>query len=206
MGKDEIFQEDLERIDENIAYLNQEFEGLIKFELNEIVKGGAPGFLPNLRDDYIVNNQDKIDRLLLPIEESGAINIFLFDTYVRQEQLGAMLGFTPILSNSYEGYAPSTPEFDRLFIAYKGIKSMVTLVHEMGHFFNLKHPWEMENEDLDNQGINETNKAFNHMNYHPDVSEFTREQLNLMVDFALTYRSYLIKRMEVSNAIVDDGV
>ena len=206
MGKDEIEDADLENISKNIAYLNEEFEGLIKFELNQVFKGGEQGYIPNLRDDHLVNNQEKIENLIQPVEVTGAINVFLFDTYVRSEKRGAMLGFTPILGNNYEGYAPFAPEFDRLFVAYKAMKTTSTLVHEMGHFFNLKHPWELGQQEQQKQGINERNIDHNHMNYHPKVDEFTREQLNMMVDFALKFRSYLVKRMEVSNAQVNDGV
>ena len=206
MGKNEVEEEDLQDIEKNISYLNEEFEGLIKFELNKVFKGGKQDYIPNLRDDHLVNNQVKIDNLIIPIEVAGAINIFLFDTYVRSEKRGAMLGFTPILANNYEGYAPFAPEFDRMFISYKAMKGTSTLVHEMGHFFNLKHPWELERSQLLNHGIDEDNLQSNHMNYHPEVSEFTQQQLNMMVDFALRFRSYLVKRMEVSAAQIDDGV
>ena len=203
----EVVEESVEQlIFQNIDYLNQEFEGLIRFEVNSIIPGGDQGYLPELRDDLLSSNYKRVERLLQPVEKKGRINIFLFDTYVRSQQRGAMLGFTPILSNEYVGYAPSSPSFDRLYLAYSSLEDKSTIVHEMGHFFNLKHPWEQDETERKSFGITAHNLRSNHMNYDPSVNHFTDEQLEYMYEFALQFRSYLIQRTEFASLSRNHGV
>jgi len=120
----------------------------------------------------------------------------LFDTYCEQGQNAALMGFTPLLKSRQHSYATNSPRFDRILMAYDGLGDNKTLVHEMGHFFGLKHPWELTTFMKMKMGMF-TNKdeAKNHMSYGHEVENFTQEQLNSMREYALNYRRYLMDRV-----------
>ncbi len=197
MGMEEIDNSITIQIGENIEYLNQEFEGQVIFELNHLVMDPNHAYIPDLHRDHLSQDRDHIDDLILPVEQAGSINVYLFDTYTIDEKLGAMMGFTPVLSAYYKGYEHSAPRFDRLFISYPGLISKTTLVHEMGHFLGLSHPWELDPINLDLMGFNSPKATTNHMTYHPLVDNFSKEQLERMRHFALNFRSYLLSRVEL---------
>jgi len=70
------------------------------------------------------------------------------------------------------------------------------LVHEMGHFFGLKHPWEISSIAKHRLGIrNSHDEAKNHMSYGNEVETFTSQQLEEMRRYALNYRKYLMDRV-----------
>ena len=197
MGKTDVDEVITKQIGTNIEYLNQEFEGQVIFELNHLHIDPVHAYIPDLHQDHLDQERDRIDNLLVPIEQEGAINVYLFETYTKDQQRGAMMGFTPVLSAFYQGYKESAPRFDRLFISYPGLEDMSTLVHEMGHFLGLKHPWELDQINLELMGYNKPGSERNHMTYHPLVDNFSSEQLTRMRHFALTFRSYLVSRKEV---------
>lgn len=193
MGLDSIDNDFIKGIYENVDYVNQEFEGQVKFELNNILIDPNQAFLPDLHQDAFTDEELEINKLVKPIETEGAINVYLFDTYYLQGTNQALMGFTPIMAGRYDTYENTSPRFDRIFMAYAGLDSRTTLVHEIGHFLGLEHPWEMSNFNKRMMGLhNHKAEQHNHMSYNAEVNGFTDEQLERMRDFALKFRRYLI--------------
>ena len=197
MGMKEVDQEVTVRIGENIEYLNQEFEGRIIFELDQLVMDPNHAYIPDLHRAYIDRERNSVNALVDPIEIEGAINVYLFDTYSTDNGNSAMLGFTPVLSAQHKMYKSTSPSFDRLYISYPGLIDQSTIVHEMGHFLGLSHPWEMNDMSIDMMGLRDSDAQRNHMSYHPEVNHFTEQQLDRMQHFALSFRNYLIDRIEL---------
>lgn len=183
----------------NVEILNEEFEGKIKFELNNIFADSNGAYLPVIYRDVMKGEVTDLQKLINPIEMQGAINIYVFDTYMEEGKDIALMGFTPILRMHHHHYELESPEFDRIYMAYSGLLGESTLVHEMGHFLNLKHPWEMSRLASNHLGLhNKEEVAKNHMAYGPHVERFTLEQLESMRVFSLRHRSYLLDRIETS--------
>jgi len=197
MGLDSIDTYFIKGISDNIDYVNQEFEGQVRFKLNEIFIDPNKAFLPDLHKDAFTDEELEISKLVRPIEQKGTLNVFLFDTYYLQGTNQALMGFTPILAGKYQTYQTASPRFDRIFMAYAGLESRTTLVHEIGHFLGLEHPWEMSHFNKSMMGLgSEETEQHNHMTYNADVNGFTPEQLERMRDFALKFRSYLIDEID----------
>jgi len=197
MGMDSIDESITIKIGSNVEYLNQEFEGKVKFVLNEMVMDPNHAYLPDLHIDYFKRRGQRIHSLIDPVEKTGSINIFLFETYTVENKMSALMGFTPILRMRQKSYHVNSPKFDRIFIAYPGLEDMSTLVHEMGHFLGLRHPWEMNHLDQELMGLLEDDVIRkNHMTYELSVSQFTEEQLERMRDFALRFRGYLVENIQ----------
>lgn len=197
MGKQEVDNSITIQIGENIEYINQEFEGVIKFELGRLFMDPNIAYIPDLHADHVKKDTRTLHEIIDPIEEVGHINIYLFETYSENDGLSAMMGFTPVLSAKHNTYQNLSPSFDRLFIAYPGLIDKSTIVHELGHFFGLSHPWDMNRVSLEMMGLNNEEAEKNHMNYNPEVNHFTREQLDRMNHFALTFRRYLTKEIQI---------
>ena len=194
MGKQDVDEDVILQIGENIEYLNQEFEGSVKFELNALFMDYKHEFLPRIYSNYLESEDAKVENLIDGIEEEGAINIFLLETFVPSNGDQSLMGFTPILREMHRTYKDNSPHFDRMFLAYKGLKAKSTIVHEMGHFLGLSHPWEMNPFDVELFGLNNANELNrNHMTYNPEVDKFTAAQLLRMRDFARRFRKYLLK-------------
>ncbi len=191
MGMQEIDQQVYLNIGENLEYLNQEFEGSINFVLGELFMDQNGAYLPDLFEDFKAGDQNMIERLVNPLEQPTGVNVFIFNTYCEDGTDNALMGFTPVLRSSHYRYEGASPNFDRIFIAYEGLEDKTTLVHEMGHFLGLKHPWEMTEYARKSLGIQRFNVARNHMNYGYEVDQFTTRQLESMRRHAVNYRSYL---------------
>lgn len=198
MGKTVVDPILSDKIEGNIAYLNQEFEGRIYFKKGDIYTSEQHAYIPDIHKEYIENTTSAYMDMVASVENSGNINVFLFETYVREDGTAAMTGFTPVLRSHHHTYKLNTPLFDRLYIAYPGLEDKSTLVHEMGHFLGLSHPWEMHSLDKELMGLTSDRAETNHMTYHHQVDHFTTEQLDRMQHFALVFRSYLIKDIAVS--------
>jgi len=197
MGKDSVDESITLKIGENVEYLNQEFEGKVKFVLNGLVLESNHAYLPDLHLDFFKRRGRQLREIIHPIEEQGTINVFLFETYRPEHSESALMGFTPILRMRQSSYDANSPRFDRIFMAYPGLEDKSTLVHEMGHFLGLRHPWEMTEIDQELMGLNSADILHvNHMTYELTVSDFTDEQLERMRDFALRFRHYLVKEIE----------
>lgn len=196
MGMDSIDEKITVAIGNNVKYLNDEFEGQIQFELEELFMDVNHEYLPDLHTDYKKRRSYRIESTVRAIEQKGAINIFLFRTYSQDGSNHALMGFTPIFRARHSIYKEASPRFDRIFLSYSCLADKNTLVHEMGHFLGLKHPWELSEGGQRFAGI--TNDAIlniNHMTYNNAVSDFTDQQLKQMHDFAMEYRMYLVKRI-----------
>ncbi len=180
------------QIGENIKILNMEFEGLIRFELGHIVLDERQVYLPEIKNEIYGTGSEIIREFTQPIEIQGGVNIFVCETYATDGNVGELLGFTPVLKARQYAYEYNTPRFDRIYLSYLGLEEATTLVHEMGHFLGLKHPWRLDSINLELQGL--TSQAIidqNHMSYTAEVHEFTDQQLERMQHFALQFRRYL---------------
>ncbi len=197
MGMIEVDPEITVLVNENIDFLNEEFEGVIEFEFNQFFMDHGQAYLPDLHKEYMnFEEASTIDALIKPIEVEGAINVFLFDTYAIHGTNQALMGFTPRLKAQQETYQLNSPNFDRIFMAYEGLDNKSTLVHEMGHFLGLNHPWELSGSKKMAFGIRtNADESHNHMSYGPDVNKFTAQQLESMRKHALQYRKYLMDRV-----------
>jgi len=196
MGMEDVDESVTLLIGQNVEYLNQEFEGSIKFEIGNLVIDPQYAMIPDLHTSFVQGSPTDVNRIIEPIENGRGIHVYLFDTYAKAEDQGPMLGFTPILRGGHKEYSSASPEFDRQFISYEGLSDMTTLVHEMGHFLGLSHPWEMSHINIKMMGLNDDSAERNHMTYHPEVNQFTPEQLERMQHYALNFRSYMISRIE----------
>jgi len=192
MGKEEVDESIMIDVQLNMDYLNEEFEGKIKFFFDN-----QKAYLPDIYKALLDLDDDWVDEIVSPIETQGSLNVFIFETYAEEGLGAALMGFTPLLPNNQEDYGLISPEFDRMYIAYKGLSKKSTLVHEIGHFLGLKHPWEMSALKKQILGFNKkSDELNNHMSYHHTVNKFTPEQLEHMRVFALKYRSYLFEQTE----------
>jgi len=197
MGREEVDQSITVKIFENIEYLNEAFNGEISFVFNELFMDPNHAYLPDIYASFKQGTDSKvIEPLVSPIEKKGAINIYLFDTYCEEGMNAALMGFTPLLRANQNSYSTNSPRFDRILMAYDGLEENKTLVHEMGHFFGLKHPWEISKLAKIKLGIrSDQDEAKNHMSYGSEVETFTGQQLEEMRSYALNYRKYLMERV-----------
>ena len=196
MGREHISEEVSLAIGENIDFLNQEFSGQIQFHFDELFVDPAQAYLPDLYKDFFGESTSTLNNMLEPIEKQGGINVYVFDTYIREGEEAALTGFTPRLKNGHKSYESNSPSFDRIFISFDGLLDRVTLVHEMGHFFGLYHPWELDSKEKLKNGIhNKADERENHMSYSSEVHEFTPQQLEIMRNHALNYRAYLCQKV-----------
>jgi len=200
MGRELISKENSLAIGQNIEYLNQEFKGEIKFNFDQLFLDPIDAYLPDLYEQFFEESTSHIDDLLKPVEVLGGINVFVFDTYIREGESAALTGFTPRLKAGQESYPLNSPSFDRIFISYGGLLDKTTLVHEMGHFLGLYHPWEMDHNQKSNLGIlNKEDENHNHMSYGSSVHKFTQQQIEFMRQYALDYRTYLCQSISRVN-------
>lgn len=195
MGMEEMDKQAYSDLQYNIDYLNEEFEGKIGFELDNLHLDVDGAYLPDLYNNFYRGADEVVNKLVSPIEQAGAINVFIFHTYCEEGTDQALMGFTPVLRSAYHKYSEASPSFDRIYIAYEGLENQSTLVHEMGHFLGLKHPWEITEYEKKSLGIMHDNEDHNHMAYGNEVDHFTRQQLELMRKNALDYRQYLAERV-----------
>lgn len=202
MGMDSIDEKITISIGENVEHLNEEFEGRIQFELEELFMDVNHEYLPDLHTEYKKRKSYQIESTVNAIEKKGAINIFLFKTYSRDGSNQALMGFTPIFKARHSIYKEASPRFDRIFLSYSCLGDKNTLVHEMGHFLGLKHPWELTPGGQRSAGIiNDDILNINHMTYNSAVSDFTDRQLDQMHRFTMDYRLYLVKRIVTDYSI-----
>lgn len=196
MGMDSIDEKITISIGDNVKHLNEEFEGQILFELEELFMDVNHEYLPDLHTEYKKRKSYRIESTVNAIEKKGAINIFLFKTYSHDGSNQALMGFTPIFKARHSIYKEASPRFDRIFLSYSCLGNKNTLVHEMGHFLGLKHPWELTPGGQRSAGImNNKILDVNHMTYNEDVTDFTDKQFDQMHKFAMDYRLYLVKKI-----------
>lgn len=176
---------------------NLDFKGNIKLCLdpvNGIQVHQFPLSLYALYTDYIYANGLYVDDILKSWLVPGKINVFALRTVaVDGRQLN---GFTPTLTDP-STYIANQPNFSSVFINYSTMfdyNAGAVLSHELGHMFGLNHPWELNQYELTNMGLNNPDIiCTNIMNYNCYVIEFTEKQLKYMKYFLKKYRYYLIK-------------
>ena len=195
MGMEDMDQDVYSNLQNNIDYLNQEFEGKIGFELGNLHIDVNGAYLPDLYQNFYKGEGRLVNDLVAPIEQEGAVNVFVFHTYCDEGTDQALMGFTPVLRSAYHKYESASPSFDRIYLAYEGLENQTTLVHEMGHFLGLKHPWEITDYEKKCIGIQHDNEKHNHMTYGNDVNHFTYQQLEIMRKNAMNHRQYLADRI-----------
>ena len=197
MGMSDVDESVTLDIGRNIDYLNNEFENRIVFEIGKMFMDENHAYIPDLHDAAIGHGDEDIEDIVDPIEIAGSINIYIFDTYSKRPDGAAMMGFTPVLSRMRHTYEHNSPQFDRIFLSYPGLKDLTTLVHEMGHFLGLNHPWDLNHINKHMMGLTDDDTIKkNHMSYGLKVAQFTEEQLDRMQHFAKTFRSYLLSNQE----------
>lgn len=197
MGMSDVDESVTLDIGRNIDYLNNEFENRIVFEIGKMFMDENHAYIPDLHDAAIGHGDEDIEDIVDPIEIAGSINIYIFDTYSKRPDGAAMMGFTPVLSRMRHTYEHNSPQFDRIFLSYPGLKDLTTLVHEMGHFLGLNHPWDLNHINKHMMGLTDDDTIKkNHMSYGLNVAQFTEEQLDRMQHFAKTFRSYLLSNQE----------
>lgn len=196
MGREHVDESVTIKIFENIEYLNTAFQGQISFIFDELFMDPNHAYLPDIYNSFRADEDEILHPIVAPIEKKGGINIYLFDTYCEEGRNDALMGFTPLLSANQSSYATNSPRFDRILMAYEGLEENKTLVHEMGHFFGMKHPWEISSIARWRLGIrNAHDESKNHMSYGSEVETFTQQQLEDMRRYALDYRKYLMDRV-----------
>ena len=100
MGLEEIDEDITLDIGRNIDYINQEFEGYVRFEIGELYIDENHAYIPDLHKAARANGAEHIDDLIEHIESIGSINVYLFNTYSVDGDNRSMMGFTPVLSLS----------------------------------------------------------------------------------------------------------
>ncbi|WP_235296960.1 zinc metalloprotease [Portibacter marinus] len=197
MNRSDAEAETLRSIRKNVEYLNKEFQDVIKFEIEQFFVDEGHAYLPDLHQEYFGVEELTVDSLVRDLESKGTINVFIFESYFIEDLNAELMGFTPIFKASHKEYVNASPSFDRIFLAYNALGKQTTLVHEMGHFLGLDHPWEMSEINQGMMGLHDEDAIQeNHMAYGPRVSGFTNEQLARMQHFALQFRRYLVNRSE----------
>ena len=187
----------LNQVESGVDYLNTEFEGMVKFETKSINFSPRKALLPDIYHDFYNQDLALIADVISSLESKGDLNIFVCNTYFEENIEAELMGFTPILRARQYAYEQNSPLFDRMYISFSGLEGRQTLVHEMGHFLGLKHPWEMHSIDQKLMGLaNDNEESENHMTYHKDANHFTKEQLARMQSYALLFRTYLCDRIE----------
>ncbi|MEM1318864.1 MAG: hypothetical protein AAGG75_01340 [Bacteroidota bacterium] len=181
-----------ELIDSNIAMLNEAFKGKIEFlAKEEVVVLETAITLNDLYYDYL-GDQQVFSELRKELR-AGQINVVLTNTVEDTVKGTVLLGFTPVFSDWNEGFAKQSPLMDNMLISWEGMDKGTTLIHEMGHFMSLAHPWQLSYADRKRLQLeSERSICTNFMNYNCFVNQFTPGQLLQMHWFARNYRSYLM--------------
>ena len=100
IGMSEIDQKTATHIDENIEYLNEEFKGRILFKVGAINISPQHAYIPDIHSEYVSNVSSTHVDMVASVEQAGNINVFLFDTYTKNDGVTAITDFTPVLSAS----------------------------------------------------------------------------------------------------------
>ena len=179
-------------IEKNIQNLNQAFAPNFEFKTN-MVGYNIQNQNTNIVDIYseYYSTPEKVADLFKP-SELHTINIYLAPTRMDTSTGQVLLGFTPIYSDWNEGYAEVTPKKDNIIVSFEGLEKGTTLIHEMGHFLSLEHPWQLNYEEKKLLKLEkESDICRNYMNYSCFTDQFTFEQKVQMMFFAKKYRFYL---------------
>lgn len=175
--------------------LNQSFDSLIYFDTAPLVIFHDDNFnvAGLLRDVWMMGGYE-FKRLINTYNMPGYYNVYIMPT--EYDGLSGTLGVTPVLANP-DSLEEKSPFYDVTLISYEGLvefKSSV-LIHETGHWLGLTHTFELTNDELRELGMCTIfDVCSNYMNYGCFLSQFSKGQLEEMVDYAKNYRCYLIKQ------------
>lgn len=187
-----LIHDDLIFLQKTHDELNKGFNGIAKFDIFQIELNQYSDNLWNLYTDYI-HGGTKWDDLILSYGVDCTINIFIVRNSDPIDGID-ILGFTPQSENYYD-YQNKYPLYNGMAISYSSLSKYnlaQPLIHEMGHFFGLKHPWELTNEELISFNLqNADNVCTNYMNYNCYTNMFTEEQKKYIKYFQNSYRKYL---------------
>ena len=84
MGMEDLDQDVYSNLQNNIDYLNQEFEGKVGFELNNLHIDFNGAYLPDLYKNFYKGEGELVNEVVEPIEQEGAVNVFIFHTYCNE--------------------------------------------------------------------------------------------------------------------------
>lgn len=181
--------------------LNEAYHGEIEFDMDTSFNYITSGLtLDTIYNDYLYNGkpalQTQYGQLISEHNVDGFINIYVLKTNVSPNGQ-KLMGFTPVMSQSPSSYYLQKGEFDAMGISFEGLyeyETGSTLIHEMGHWFGLKHPWQYTDEQKKELGL-DTDLEFcvNHMNYSCFVDRFTPQQIKFQNTYGIAYRYYVIK-------------
>ncbi len=130
-------------IDKEITALNLAFGTNFIFELGDV--GSKLNFRFTLNELYenYVDDAKLIQFTRDSFNQANVINVFVLKTIADSTNGNVLLGFTPIYTNAFDNYALASPDMDQIFISYQGLERITILIHELGHFFSLAHPWQL---------------------------------------------------------------
>jgi hypothetical protein len=178
--------------------LNAAFKEIVNFQKYNVVDTKYSNkSLHYLFTQYDSGNTTHWDTIVLNNSIEKCINVFIMRT---EESSGyRLIGFCPTLWDTPERYGELSPGYDGIGISFDGMfkyNSGATLIHEMGHFFGLKHPTETEMSwyELQYFGLDTEEKiCTNYMNYNCFTNEWTPEQVEYMKWYLQKYRTYLLR-------------
>jgi len=186
---------------QSINMANEEFEGRVHFQLTDYYEGAvlfgiSPFNLAQYRQAFTDRNWDLVDAISQSFNQhdlKGAINIYVMDTESNAAGDSTLMGLTTVIPNAsgWKDYVHQSPRLDRIYLAYDALGGG-TLSHELGHFYNLPHPFETPSESKQNYGLTTTYiECVNRMGYGCYRNGYTPEQLDITSWFSHEYRDYL---------------
>lgn len=186
-------ENDLCRADTITADINTAFENKINFvedstiQFNVYHKSANELYL-NLKEG---DGQDYL-KMIEGTSKEGYLNIYIINT----ENPTVLMGFTPVLTDTYIKYRWWSPRFDNIIVSDingRNTNVSVTIIHEIGHWLGLDHPFELNVVERIKLGIhNDIDMDDNYMNYGPTIHKFTNVQIKSMRKFTMKYRRYIL--------------
>lgn len=182
------------------AELNKAYNQYIHFEADSFYLYTIHDYsIEKLYNNYQYENKKIWDSIIEKNAVLGSLNIFILkSTASKLDNTSNLIGFTPVLIYNFYDYEKESPKYDNVIISYNdqfGSEVSTTIIHEIGHWLGLSHPFDMTVSDKIKLGLTSNYKiCINYMNYNCFISEFTPEQLKVQYNFAKKYRYYLLKK------------
>lgn len=178
--------------------LNNAFSNICQFKIYSIDTIQSSSTLWKLYKNYTTSTGDILTALKNIYQVNNTINIYIyFNGTVETDYY--LLGFTSLRVLSEMDNILDFNYSDAIFVSKNALLLYAdahTLIHEMGHFFGLKHPFsaEMTREELSAMGLTDINVlCTNYMNYNCYTDNWTLQQRLYMKKYIMSYRSYLFK-------------
>lgn len=175
-------------VDISKEYINYEiwkldliFQNYIKFNLDTVINIDYPYNLNEVHEDKYK------ERELTENAKGNMINIFVL------KNDGTNFNGYASLTN-FEVMESDRGRFNSMFVTDLAFSPYsYTIPHEMGHLFGLNHVWKYTDEEKAYFGLNDNLSEHNTMNYGCQTDHFTIEQLNYMIQYIWSNKSYLLK-------------